>query len=50
MLSVWELESKFTFEQTSFMLNAIKYAGANNATVICDGNWVNQGFFKMFKP
>ena len=28
-------------------LNAIKTAGGNNTDIICDGKWLNQGFFKI---
>ena len=48
MLPVREFNSKFIFGQTNLIVDAIKNAGGNNMFVICDGNRVNQGFFKMF--
>ena len=38
MLPVGELDSKFIFEQTNLIFNAIKNAGGNNVAIICDGN------------
>ena len=45
MLPVKELDANFLFSQTEFLIDNLKKAGAD---IICDGNRVNQKFFKMF--
>ena len=48
MLPVKELDADFLFEQTNFLIDSLKKAGADITAVISDGNRVNQKFFKMF--
>ena len=48
MLPVCNLSANFVFEQTNLLLDAIKNAGGKVVATICDGNRVNQAFFKMF--
>ena len=48
MLPVKELDADFPFEQTNILLTAIKSAGGDVIAIICDGNRVNQSFFKKF--
>ena len=47
ILPVCELDSKFLFEQTQFVLEGIKSAGEIPVALICD-NQVNQALFKKF--
>ena len=49
MLPVCEIDSNFLFEQTNFLLSAIKAAGGNVVCIVWDGNRVNQAFFKKFE-
>ena len=46
MLPVCNLNANFVFEQTNLLLDAIKNAGGKVVAMICDGNRVNQAFFK----
>ena len=48
MLPVPQLGADFLFEQTNMLLSNLKQAGANVKAVVCDGNRVNQLFFKKF--
>ena len=48
MLPVKELNADFLYEQTKMLLNILKNAGADLVAIICDGNRVNQSFFKKF--
>ena len=48
MLPVRQLGADFLFEQTNMLLSNLKQAGANVKAVVCDGNRVNQLFFKKF--
>ena len=48
MLPVKEMGADFLFEQTNLLLENLKEAGANVVAIICDGNRVNQSFFKKF--
>ena len=52
MLPVCNLSANFVFEQTNLLFDAIENAGGKVVAqiVICDGNRVNQAFFKMFDP
>lgn len=47
MLRVLELDLKNIFEQRNLILSAIKNADGNNVVIVCDGNGVNRGSFKM---
>ena len=49
ILPVCELDSKFLFEQTQFVLEGIKSAGGIPVALICDNNRVNQALFKKFE-
>ncbi|XP_065660880.1 uncharacterized protein LOC136084588 [Hydra vulgaris] len=49
MLPVCDIDSNFLFEQTNFLLSAIKVAGGHVISIVCDGNRVNQAFFKKFE-
>ena len=46
MLPVRQLNADFLFNQTNILLSNLKQAGANVNAVVCDGNRVNQSFFK----
>jgi len=48
MLPVRKLDADFLFQQTNILLTNLKQAGANVKAVVCDGNRVNQLFFKKF--
>ena len=48
ILPVKELNADFLFEQTNILLENLKEAGAKVIAVLCDGNRVNQAFFKKF--
>ena len=48
MLPVKELSADFLFEQTNVLLENLKEAGANVCAIVCDGNRVNQAFYKKF--
>ena len=48
MLPVKELNADFLFEQTNILLENLKEAGAKVIAIVCDGNRVNQAFFKKF--
>ena len=48
MLPVKELNADFLFEQTNILLENLKGAGAKVIAIVCDGNRVNQAFFKKF--
>ena len=48
MLPVKELDADFLYEQTQVLLDFLKNAGADCVAIICDGNRVNQSFFKKF--
>ena len=48
MLPVKELEADFLHQQTQVLLDILRNAGAELAAIICDGNRVNQSFFKKF--
>ena len=48
MLPVKELNADFLFEQIHLLLKSLKNAGADIVAIICDGNRVNQIFFKKF--
>ena len=48
MLPVKELDATFLFEQTNLIINGVKNIGGEIIAIICDGNRVNQAFFKRF--
>ena len=48
ILPVCELDSKFFFDQTQFVLEGKKSAGGIPVALICDNNRVNQALFKKF--
>ena len=48
MLPVKKLNADFLFEQTNILLENLKEAGAKVIAIVCDGNRVNQAFFKKF--
>jgi hypothetical protein len=48
MIPVKELDASFLHEQTLTLLGSLKTAGADVTAIICDGNKVNQSFFKKF--
>ena len=48
MLPIKQLDAEFLFLQAQQLLSGIKSAGGNTVAIICDGNRVNQSFFKMF--
>ena len=48
MLPVKELNADFLFEQTNILLENLKEAGSKVIAIVCDGNRVNQAFFKKF--
>ena len=48
MLPVKELNADFLFEQTNILLKNLKEAEAKVIAIVCDGNRVNQAFFKKF--
>ena len=48
MLPVKELNADFLFEQTNILLENLKAAGTKVIAIVCDGNRVNQAFFKKF--
>ena len=39
----------FLFDETNVLLKNLKDAGVKVITIICDGNRVNQSFFKKFE-
>ena len=50
LLPVKELNADFLFEQTNVLLENLKEAGANVCAIVCDGNRVNQAFYKNLIP
>ena len=46
MLPVKELDAAFLYQQTELILELTKWAGVTVKAIICDGNCVNQAFFK----
>jgi hypothetical protein len=48
MLHVQGLTTDFLFEQTNCIISKIRHNGGNPVAIICDGNRVNQSFFKKF--
>lgn len=48
MLLVKELDADFQFEQTMLLLDTIRKAWGDVLAIVCDGNRVNQAFFKKF--
>ena len=44
MLPVKELDADFLFEQTNFLIDSLKKAGADITALISDRNRVNQKF------
>ena len=48
MLPVKELDAAFLYQQNELILESIKRAGGTVKAIICDGNRVNQAFFKEF--
>ena len=48
MLPIAKLTSKFLFNQIVETCEAISTAGGNVKVIVCDGNRVNQAFFKKF--
>ena len=48
MLPVKELDANFLFEQTNLIIDGVKNIGGEIIAIICDGNRVNQAFFKRF--
>ena len=48
MLPVKELNADFLFKQTNILLENLKEAGAKVIAIVCDGNRLNQAFFKKF--
>ena len=48
MLRVRQLDLPFLYRQTQQLISVLQGAGANLVGIICDGNRVNQAFFKMF--
>ena len=48
ILSVWEIVSKFIFDQTNLICNAIKNTCGNNVVIISVGNQANQDFVEKF--
>ena len=48
LLPVSRLTSAFLFEQIETTVQAISSTSANVKAIICDGNHVNRGFFKLY--
>ena len=48
MIPARKLDAEFLFEQTTLILDAIKNNGGNVVAIVCDGNRVNQKFYKFF--
>ena len=48
LIPVWKLTSAFLFEQTDVTVPAITSVPTDIKAIICDGNQVNQAFFKLY--
>ena len=48
MIPVKEWNAIFLFEQTDIIIKGVKQVGRELAAITCDGNRVNQSFFRMF--
>ena len=48
MIPISKLNSNFLFEQINSTLRLIKESSGDVKVVICDGNRVNQAFFKLY--
>ena len=48
MLPVRKVDAKFLFEQTCLLITAIQKSAGRVIAIICDGNRLNQAFFKLF--
>ena len=48
MLPVKEINAIFLFEQTDIIIKGVKQVGGELIAIICNGNRVNQSFFRMF--
>lgn len=49
MLPVKNLDAEFLYEQSTLIIDSVTEIGASIKAVICDGNRVNQSFYKMFE-
>ena len=47
--SVPKLQANFLFQQINYVTECVKAAGVEVKAIICDGNRVNQAFFRMYK-
>ena len=48
VLPVKELDALFLFEQTDVIISGVKQVVGELVAIICDGNRVNQSFFRKF--
>jgi hypothetical protein len=48
MIPISKLSSNFLFEQINSSIKLIKSSSGDVKVVICDGNRVNQAFFKLY--
>ena len=48
LIPISKLTSAFLFEQTELTVQAITSVPADVKAIICDGNWVNQAFLKLY--
>ena len=49
MIPVSKLQANFLFQQINDVSECVRAAGVDVKAIICDGNRVNQAFFRMFK-
>ena len=49
MIPISKLNSKFLFEQIDFTFQSIKESTGQVKAIICNGNRINQAFFKIFE-
>ena len=48
LIQISNLTSVFLFEQIELTVQAISSVPADVKVIICDGNWVNQAFLKLY--